>query len=170
MKRALKICLVAILVAIAGFANAQQKFGHIDSQALVSIMPETKAASAEMEKQGKNLEDQMKVMQDEYQKKITEFSQQGDSLTEIVRQAKVEDLQSLEQRIRNFQQVAQQQIQKKQGELMQPVFAKANETIETVAKEQGVIYVFDASSGAVLYKSNESIDLLPLVKAKLGIE
>lgn len=168
MKRALKISLVAILVAIAGFANAQQKFGHIDSQALIQVMPETKAASDQMELEGKKLEDQLKVMQDEYQKKLTEFSQQGDSLSEIVKQAKIEDIQSLEQRIRNFQQMAQQQIQQKQGELMQPIFKKANETIEAVAKEQGVIYVFDAN--AVLYKSNESIDLLPLVKAKLGIQ
>ncbi len=168
MKRALKICLVAILVAIAGFANAQQKFGHIDSNALIQVMPETKAAMEAVDNEGKNLESQMKTMQDEYNKKLTEFSQQGDSLSEIVKQAKIEDLQSLEQRIRNFQQVAQQQLQQKNAELMQPVITKANEAIEAVAKEQGVIYVFDASQ--VLYKSNESIDLLPLVKAKLGIQ
>ena len=168
MKRALKICLVAIWVAIAGFANAQQKFGHIDSNALIQVMPEVKVAQEEVEKQAKMLEEQLGTMQQEYETKLTEFSQQGDSLTDIIRQAKVEDLQSLEQRIRNFNQVAQQQIQQKQAELMQPVLAKANETIEAVAKELGVIYVFDAS--AVLYKSNESIDLLPLVKTKLGIQ
>ncbi len=169
MKRALKICLLAILVVATGAVNAQTlKFGHIDSQALIAVMPETKAAQTEMENQAKSLEDQMAAMQNEYQTKLTEFSQKGDSLSDIVRQAKIEDLQSLEQRIRNFQQNAQQQVQQKNAELMQPIFTKANETIEAVAKEQGVIYVFDAN--AVLYKSNESIDLLPLVKAKLGIQ
>ena len=62
-------------------------------------------------------------------------------------------------------------MQQKQGELLKPVFEKAEKAIEEVAKEKGLIYVFDSGVGnrTILYKSNQSIDLLPLVKAKLGI-
>ncbi len=169
MKSIFKICLVAILFLSAGMVNAQTlKFAHIDSNALIQAMPESKAAQAAIEKEAKGLEEQMGALQQEYQSKLAELSEKQDSLTEIVYQSKVEDLQSLQQRIQNFNATAQQRLQQKQGELMQPIFTKANETIEVVAKEQGVIYVFDA--GAVLYKSNQSIDLLPLVKAKLGIQ
>ena len=168
MKSVFKICLVAILFMTAGFVQAQTlKFAHIDSQALIEVMPETTVARAEIEKQATGLENQMTAMQKEYQTKLAELSEKQDSLTELVRNAKIEDLQNLQQRIQSFNSTAQQQLQQKQGELMQPIFTKANETIEVVAKEQGVIYVFD--SNAVLYKSKESIDLLPLVKAKLGI-
>ena len=52
---------------------------------------------------------------------------------------------------------------------MQPVFDKAEEAIGVVAKEKGLIYVFDIGTKVVLYKSNESIDVLPLVKTKLGL-
>lgn len=169
MKSIFKICLVAILFLTAGYVNAQTlKFAHIDSQALIQIMPEMKTAQAEIEKQATGLEDQMAAMQKEYQAKLADLSDKQDSLTEIVRQAKIEDLQNLQQRIQSFNTMAQQQLQQKQSEIMQPIFTKANETIEAVAKEQGVIYVFDTN--AVLYKSNESIDLLPLVKTKLGIQ
>lgn len=169
MKSIFKICLVAVLFLTAGYVNAQTlKFAHIDSQALIQIMPETKTAQAEIEKQAAGLEDQMAAMQKEYQAKLADLSDKQDSLTEIVRQAKIEDLQNLQQRIQSFNTMAQQQLQQKQSEIMQPIFTKANETIEAVAKEQGVIYVFDTN--AVLYKSNESIDLLPLVKTKLGIQ
>ncbi|WP_299576925.1 OmpH family outer membrane protein [uncultured Sunxiuqinia sp.] len=169
MKSIFKICLIAVLFLSAGMVNAQTlKFAHIDSQALIQAMPETKTAQASIEKEAKGLEDQMDALQQEYQTKLADLSDNQDSLTEIVYQSKVEDLQALQQRIQNFNSSAQQRIQQKQGELMQPIFAKANETIEAVAKEQGVIYVFDAN--AVLYKSNQSIDLLPLVKAKLGIQ
>ncbi|MGQ7869186.1 OmpH family outer membrane protein [Sunxiuqinia sp. sy24] len=169
MKRIFKICLIAVLFLSAGMVNAQTlKFAHIDSQALIQAMPETKTAQASIEREAKGLEDQMDALQQEYQTKLADLSDKQDSLTEIVYQSKVEDLQGLQQRIQNFNSSAQQRIQQKQGELMQPIFAKANEMIETVAKEQGVIYVFDAN--AVLYKSTQSVDLLPLVKAKLGIQ
>jgi len=64
---------------------------------------------------------------------------------------------------------AQQQLQQKQAELLTPVFDKAEAAIEEVAKEQGLIYVFDVGPQVVLYKSNQSVDILPMVKQKLGI-
>jgi len=156
------------MLVSAGMVKAQTlKFAHIDSQALVQAMPETTAAQKTLEQQAKGLEDQLASMQKEFQTKLAEYTQKADSLTDIVRSAKEEDLQNLQQRIQTFNQSAQQKLQQKQAELMQPIFDKANQTIEVVAKEQGVIYVFD--SNAVLYKSNQSIDLLPLVKTKLGI-
>ena len=169
MKSVFKICLVAVLLMSAGLVNAQTlKFAHINSQALIAAMPESKAAETEIQKQAKGLEDQLASMQKELQSKYTELTEKSDSLTDIVRQAKIEDFQNLQQRIESFNSMAQQQLQKKQGELMQPIFAKAKSTIETVAKEQGVLYVFDEE--AVLYKSDDSIDLLPIVKTKLGIK
>lgn len=169
MKSVFKIYFVAVLFLSAGMVNAQTlKFAHIDSQALIQAMPETTAAQAEIQKQAKGLDAQMSDMQKEYQAKMAEYSKKQDSLTDIVRQAKIEDLQDLQQRIQSFNTTAQKQLQQKQKELMQPIFNKANETIAVVAKEQGVIYVFDTN--AVLYHSAASIDLLPLVKTKLGIK
>ncbi|MCW0484365.1 OmpH family outer membrane protein [Gaoshiqia sediminis] len=169
MKSVFKICLIAIMLVSAGLVQAQTlKFAHIDSQALIQAMPETAAAQKTLEEQAKGLEDQLASMQQEFQSKLAEYTQKADSLTDIVRESKEEDLQNLQQRIQSFNSTASQKLQQKQGELMQPIFNKANEMIEVVAKEQGVVYVFD--SNAVLYKSNTSIDLLPLVKAKLGIQ
>ncbi|MGD9928953.1 MAG: OmpH family outer membrane protein [Mangrovibacterium sp.] len=169
MKSVFKICLIAIMLVSAGLVQAQTlKFAHIDSQALIQAMPETITAQKSLEEQAKGLEEQLASMQQEFQTKLAEYTEKSEGMTDIVRESKEEDLQNLQQRIQSFNSTASQKLQQKQGELMQPIFNKANETIEVVAKEQGVIYVFD--SNAVLYKSNASIDLLPLVKAKLGIQ
>jgi outer membrane protein len=74
----------------------------------------------------------------------------------------------VQQRIENYRNSASQQIQQKQAEVYQPILEKAQGVIEEVAKEKGLIYVFDVN--AVMYKSNQSIDLLPLVKEKMGIK
>jgi outer membrane protein len=75
----------------------------------------------------------------------------------------------MQQRIQNYQQTAQQQLQTKQTELLKPVFDKAEKAVADVAKEKGLIYVFDIGTKVVLYKSNDSMDILPFVKTKLGI-
>jgi outer membrane protein len=169
MKHVFKICLIAIILFSAGTVSAQTlKFAHIDSQVLIEAMPETAAARKSIEEQTAGLEKQLGDLQKEFQTKLTDYTQKLDSLTDLVKQAKEEDLQNLQQRIQTFNNNAQQKLQQKQAELMQPVFEKARQAIEEVAKTQGVIYVFDSQN--VLYKSSASIDLLPLVKTKLGIK
>lgn len=169
MKSVFKICLIAIILFSAGAVSAQTlKFAHIDSQALIEAMPETVAARKSIEEQTSGLEKQLGDLQKEFQTKLTDYTQKMDSLADLVKQAKEEDLQNLQQRIQTFNSNAQQKLQQKQAELMQPIFDKAKKAIEEVAKAQGVIYVFDSQN--VLYKSSASIDLLPLVKAKLGIQ
>ena len=168
MRHLLKTLFVALfVVATVGFANAQApKFGHIDLQALIQIMPERATSSTKYDKFVKELEDQMGVMQDEYTKKLEEYTTKRDSVSDFVRAALENDLQDLSQRIQNYQQVAQQQMQAKQNELLAPIFKKAEDAVAEVGKEQGLLYVFDIGSRVVLYKSNASVDVLPLVKAK----
>lgn len=173
MRNLTKILAVATLMMVAGFAYGQgPKFGHIDLQALIQIMPERATAEQTYNKQVKDLEDQLGTMQKELEDKYRDYAQKRDSLSDIVRSAKETEIQDLQQRIQNFQIIAQQQLQQKNAEILKPIFDKAKNTIADVAKEKGLIYVFDISGelGTVLYKSNESLDLLPLVKQKLGIQ
>jgi outer membrane protein len=170
--RKLKKLFVLILFAAATIsASAQnQKFGHIDLQALVQLMPERAAAETAYNTFQTDLEDVLAEMQQNYQQKLTELEQLGAEASEVRRNAKITELQELQQRIQNYQMTAQQQLQQKQAEVLSPVFDKAEAAIEEVAKEQGLLYVFDIGSRVVLYKSNQSDDLLPMVKQKLGIQ
>jgi len=162
------------LLLFAGFFTSAQaqnlKFGHIDLQALVQLMPERATAETEFNTFQSELEDVLGEMQQNYQQKLQELEQLGENASEVKRNAKITELQDIQQRIQNYQMTAQQQLQKKQTELLQPVFDKAENAIEEVAKEQGLIYVFDVGTKVVLYKSNQSMDILPMVKEKLGIQ
>ncbi len=171
MRHLLKTLFIALFVLTVSLAGAQtQKFGHIDLQALIQVMPESKTAKDDMDKFVKELEDQLAVMQEEYNKKLEEYAVKRDSVSEFIRTSLETDLQDLGQRIQNFQGVAQQQMQAKNAEILSPIYQKAKNAVEEVGKEQGLIYVFDVGPSVILYKSNESVDLLPLVKQKLGIQ
>ena len=167
----MKFITVLIFVAVAVTVNAQTpKFGHVDLQALIQVMPERTVAETDFNAFQAELEDILGEMQKDYQTKLASFEQLGADASEIKKTAKITELQDIQQRIQNYQQTAQQQLQQKQGELLQPVFDKAEKAIEEVVKEKGLIYVFDIGTKVVLYKSNESLDVFPLVKTKLGIQ
>jgi outer membrane protein len=139
-------------------------------QALIETMPERATAESQFVAYQKELEDALGMMQKEFQTKYLEFATKRDSLSETVRKMKEEDLNAMNERIQTYQQSAQQQLQAKQGELLKPVFDKADKAVKEVGAEKGLIYVFDMSSRTILYNSKESLDLLPLVKTKLGIK
>ncbi|MDP2335839.1 MAG: OmpH family outer membrane protein [Bacteroidota bacterium] len=171
MKSVLKICVLGILMFTAGFANAQTpKFGHVDLQALIGIMPERAAAEKQFTAYQKELEDALALMQKEFQTKYMEYAAKRDSLTETVRKMKEDDLNAMNERVQTYQSSAQQQLQAKQGDLLKPVFEKADKAVKEVGAEKGLIYVFDLSSRVILYNSKESVDILPFVKTKLGIK
>jgi outer membrane protein len=139
-------------------------------QALLQVMPERDSTESEFTKFQSDLEEILAEMQKDYQTKLQELEQMGQEVSELKRNAKISELQNLSERIQGFQQNAQQQIQQKYQELLNPLYEKAMEAIDEVAKEQELMYVFETGSNVVLYKSNQSMDLLPLVKQKMGIE
>ena len=171
MKSLFKIFVLGILMLSAGFANAQApKFGHIDLQALVGLMPERAAAEKQYLAFQKELEDAFGMMQKELQTKYVEYTAKKDSMSETARRLRDEDMNAMNERVQNYQSTASQQLQTKQGELLKPVFDKADKAIKEVGAEKGLIYVFDLSARSILYNSKESLDITPLVKTKLGIK
>jgi len=131
-------------------------------------MPERDAAQKAMEKVQTDLENQLASMQKELQEKGKEYIAQQKTLTDAVRKTKEDEINSIQQKIQSFQQQADETLQKEQTKQFQPIVEKAKNALAEVAKEQGLIYVFEVNG--LLYHSDKSIDLLPLVKKKLGLK
>lgn len=168
MKKIVLLLSSVALISLATFAQAQ-KFGHIDSQQLLEKMPERDSAMKTLEKEYKDMQKIMEEMQVELNKKYQSYLEQKDKLTGVAKSTKEQELQEMQERFQNYQQTAEQELQKRQSELLKPVMDKAKQAIQDVAKEGGFLYVFDVSAGTVLYYSDKSVDLLPLVKKKLGM-
>lgn len=166
------IALIALLlfVSTATFAQSKGKFGHLNSNDLLDVMPEKAAAEKTIQDYAKQMETQLLEMQTELEKKYNDYTANQTTYSEVVRKTKEEELMSMQQRIQSFQQTAQTELQKKEQELLKPIIEKAQKAISDVAKENGYTYVFDTGVGSLLYWPKETDDLLPLVKTKLGIK
>lgn len=104
----------------------------------------------------------------ELNNKSDAYNKESKNLTELVRQTKEQELIDLNRRIQEFQVNAQEQLQNKQVELFQPIYARVEKVISDVGKENGFLYIFDVAKGSLLYfDESKSTNVLALVKTKL---
>jgi len=168
MKKVVLMLALGLMMGTAAMAQTQ-KFGYVNSQELLSIMPEMGKAETDLKTFAKQYQDQMETMTKEFEKKGQEYQAGEKTMTDAVRTVKQTELQSLQGRIEEYQKSAQEKIAKKKEDIYKPILEKADKAIKDVAKEKGFSYVFDASGGTILY-ANEGDNILPLVKTKLGIK
>jgi outer membrane protein len=166
MKKIVKsVAIVALTVGSVVMAQAQ-KIAHIQLDSLITMMPESKVAQELAQSYLKDLEKQVATMETELQTKYQDYMANGQTQPDLVKQAKEKELQDLNKRIEDFKASAQQDYQRKYGEMSKPIYDKAKKGIDLVAKENGYKYVLDTSTGNVLY-SEAAEDILQLVKKKL---
>ncbi len=160
--------LVLIAIFTLGFtaANAQQKIGHISTDKLLSLMPETKVMNAELEKLSKTYETELKAEQAKLQAKLKKYDEEAKTQTDEVNKQRGVEVQQDQQKLYQSSQAARDDLSKKRNEKLKPILDKAKKAIDEVAKEQGYTYVLEASTLIVA----NGTDLLPAVKAKLGIQ
>ena len=166
MKKVLKLTLAVVCVMFSTSLFAQ-KIGRISSQEVVVNMTEYKEAQTQLEALAKDLQAQMETIQVEMNTKIQEYQKGAETMTDAVRQLKEKELNDLNTRLQEFNQVAQQELQKKEQELMEPIIKKANEAITEVSKAGGYTVIFE--TGQMIYFDEAQVkDITPEVKAKLG--
>jgi outer membrane protein len=154
------LLLIAVVLSTLTYAQKTVKIGHINSNDLLTAMPERETVQ-------KQIEDH--AMRKEYETKVGEFQAKQEVMTDIIRDNKIKEITDLEKRITEFQKTAQADLQKKEETLLQPIIDKAKKAIDDVAKENNFTYILDSSLGVILY-SVDSDDILPLVKKKLNIQ
>lgn len=169
MKKALKLTLAVVLMLSASSLYAQ-KFGRVNTQEIIMSMPETKEMQTTMEAYIKDLQDQMEALNVEFNNKLQEFQKNFNTYSEAIRDMKQKELQGLTTRREEFEQIAQQESQKKQNELLAPIIDKAKNAIDKVSAAGGYLAVFDTSTGSLAYYDEATLtDIAPEVKKELGI-
>jgi outer membrane protein len=163
----MKKIIIAMMLALPMLASAQ-KFGHINTQELFALMPEVNQIKLKMDTVNSQYENQLAMMQEEIQKKMQDYQAQEATMPDAVKQIRQQELQEMNQRIQLFYQTAEQDIQKKQQELLTPVHEKMVKAIKVVGDREGYTYIFD--SAAMQYIADGANDVMSAVKKELGIK
>lgn len=168
MKNILKIgAVVLAFLTMAATTTHAQKFGFVNSQEILGEMPEVKQAEANLEALQQQLQKRLQASIEQLQADYLEIQQKIERGELSPRQQEVEaqTLQERQQKLAGEEQDMVNQIQKKREELLEPIYARVNEAIAEVAKENEFTFIFDQ---AVLLYYEDSQDVSAQVRAKLG--
>lgn len=166
----MKKLLILIAAVLSVSTVSAQKFARVNLQEIVTAMPEFEEAQKNLEAFGKDLQEQMEQIQVEFNNKLADFQKNQGTMAASVKQMRQQELEQLQQRFSEFQQIAQQDFQKKEAELLEPVQKKANDAVNKVAKATGYIAVFNTSIPSLAYFDEAQLtDIAAAVKKELGI-
>jgi len=163
-----KIVLLAFLCLPLGMMAQEVKIAHVNTQDVFSAMPETAAATTELDNLNQKITADLQSMQDEYNKKYTDFMQASDTLVQSIKIRRMQEIEDLKNRIETAYQQGDQDMAKRKNELQAPIIQKIQAAIKSVGDEQGYTYIMEM--GAFMYISPKAVDATPLVKAKLGLK
>lgn len=164
MKKVTALFAFIMLVASVGMANAQ-KVASMNYEEVLSMMPESKKATSELDAYAKSKEAEIKKMSDSFEAEVQKAQADAAKMTDAQRQAKGAELQKTQQNIQQMQMTAQQDLSKRRESLLQPIVNKLNAAIEKAAKANGYDFIVDSS--ALIYRAGP--DATPAVKKELGL-
>lgn len=167
MKKVIKISLVA-LFAVCSTSLYAQKFGRINYMEVIYAMPEMESVRAQMETIMTEYQEHLESLQVELNNKLNDLQKAPASMSESVKQLKTREAQELQERLQQYYQIAQEEMEKSQSELLAPLETKASEAVKKIAKEEGITIVFQ--TGSVVYIDEDAtFDITNKVKTELGI-
>ena len=159
-----------LLLLIAPMSLFAQKFAHFKSMDIIPVMPEYSKAQTDIQKMQKQYEDEIKRASDEFNKKFAEYQQEQKTLPQNIQERRLRELQELQEKGMQFQQDAQQQLQKAYGDMMEPIYKKLEDAVKSVGSTGGYTYIFDLNRTDIPYINEaQSKDVTNDIKTKLGI-
>lgn len=166
MKGTVKIGTVLLALALTMGTVHAQKFGYLNSSAILAELPEVKAANAELQALQTQLQKKGQGMAEKLQTDYAAVQQKVErgELSPKQQEEESKKLQDQETALNDFQQEMRETMSKKQEALLTPIYDRVNKVISDVAKEEGLQFVFD--QGVLLY-SDPALDISEKVKAKL---
>ena len=162
-----KIFVIAVMALLTLSASAQ-KIARVNFTELVQLMPEADQARETMAAASKEADETYKTMVEEFQTKYQQYQQKASTWTASIKESKERELSDMQQRIQDFQQSVSQELQEQQNTLMAPIYQKAQDEVQKIAKNLGVDVLLDASSA--LYYSDAIVDITAAARKALNIK
>jgi outer membrane protein len=162
-KAAFILLVIFLLLTRATYSQGQLKIGHVDIMKILSQLPERDSAQAILDKETREIQTEFEEMQVIYNKLVDDYTRGQSTFSELVKKAREDEILDKQKRIQEFEQNATATLQRRNGELLQPIYEKVVKTIERVATQYSFTYILDISKGSVVFTSKDSQNIDQLV-------
>ena len=166
---------VVVLSALSAFAQEAkpQKIGTMNMEYILTNIPEIKAIQSQLTTLQTQLQKQGEAKEQQYKEKYINYQMEGQKMTAVDRQRLEGELTAMESDIQQFGTTAQEKLQAKQIELMQPINKKIGDAMQLVVDEEGFTHIVNLGvpqAGLdILYYADPDYDISNAVLVKLGV-
>lgn len=148
------------------------KVGYYNRVAVIQSMPEYTEATKKLDQISQEYEKEIVLIQEEYNKKGSEYVAGRDTMPESIRLRREAEIQDLQTRLQSFVEDSRNNLSKQQQDLLGPITKKMDTTVQTVGKENNFLLIFDTSAKADLsyFSTDKCVDVTNLIRTKLGLK
>jgi outer membrane protein len=164
--------VVAAALALVGYnglgrpQGGDLRLAYINSNVIIAQTPGAAEAQATFDREMARWRTEVQALADSLQQMISTYEQQQVMLSPEKRQERQQEILQkrleYEQRLNDLQEVAQ----RRQQELVQPIFEKITSALMEIREEHNYSMIFDASAGALI-AADTALDITDLVIARL---
>jgi outer membrane protein len=166
------VAAVAAMAFVAGAApvKAQQalKLGYINSQRILAQAPGRAEAEAQFEREMSTYRTQVQKMGDSLNTLISTYDKQAAVLSPAAKEGKEKEIRAKQEDYQNRVRQLEQQAQKRQVELVQPIMEQINTIIDQIRGEDGYAMIFDVGAqGGSVVAADTTLDITDKVLTRL---
>lgn len=165
------ILLTTLLGLFAGTTAQAQKFAYVDTEYILSSIPEYKIAQTSIEDISAKWQKDIEARFAEIDKLYKTYEADATMLPEEMKRKREAEIINKEKEAKDLQKQRFGQngdLFKKRQELIKPIQDKVYNAIEAVSNQDNIAIVFDKSSGATMIYTNSKYDISDTVLKKLG--
>ena len=150
-------CVFSVSAQIGG-----QKFAYVDSDYILSNIPEYADAQEELNAISTQWQNEVKAVYDKVSEMYKKYQTEMVLLSEDQKRAREQEIVNKEQEAKNLQMQyfgAEGQLYQKREELIQPIQEKIYNALTEVSQTKGYTFVFDMASGTSILYASEKADI-----------
>lgn len=154
-----KIILTAFIIVFSTAISFSQKIGYVDSDYILSKIPEYKAAQTEMDKTSVDWQKEIEAKYSEIDKLYKIYQAESVLLTDDMKKKRENEIINKEKEVKELQKSrfgVDGELFKKRMELVKPIQDKVYSAVKQVAERSGLAFIFDkAGQISMLYSNNK---------------
>ena len=165
---------LALAVAGAIPAAAQQEIAYIDSDYILEQLPEYATVQQRLDRLTQQWEQEIAAQEARVDTLLEEYRARELLYSDAERQRVRKEIEAARQQVQQLRQryfgSEQGQLYERQQQLMRPIQERVLTVVEEIAEAEGYDYVFDKSGRALFMYASEEHDLTTEVLEELGID
>ncbi len=149
-----------------------QRWGYVDTKAILEKIPEYKAAEQEIEQISQKWQKELEAMYANIEKMYQKYEAEKVLLTADVQRKREEEIINEEKKAKEFQKKKfgyEGELFKLREEKVKPIQDKLFKAIEDLAKEKRIDFMLDKSGAVTVLYFNPEYDMTQAVLKKMGI-